>query len=544
MPITKRKAHSGSAKQLLDYILDEKNDGIKVGISSTINCNEETAFTEFEDTQKKFDMKGNRVAYHIIQSFSPLDNLTPEQANEIGKRLCEELYPNFQCVIVTHTDRGHLHNHIAVNSINLDGRKLDDRLANNKEGLYALSDTSDKIAKEYGCFVMPRKTYKNKDYYYQYKEQSFSEQIKDAVDSLIPKCNNIDELLSEISILGYEVKRGKYIAVKNSQMKKYARLQTIDPRFSYKNLCQYYKNQYNVKLANIKGTETEFSKDIFEKAKESKIAIEKSQFQAEGKKYTEYQKTKYQEIKRFYNLKKQLEDLDKYNIHSFEDIENQIESKRSELKNLNIQFKRYKSQIDNLLKITEQAQDYIRLYKTYEYAMSYKKQDADYKLPAEVKIFQKLQDILKVNSIEDAKKLIKSTRKERITLNKMIQDILSVQRELNHLDTIKEEKLSGSNLFIHNIKFGGNRIDYKNSTNETFCITLPYSNEKMYIPKKYTAYNEKHQFYTLYLIDDKQYEIYNGNNEKIENITGTELEKYVLNNKKEIDKMYSKSEKC
>ena len=62
----------------------------------------------------------------------------------------------------------------------------------------------------------------------------------------------------------------------------------------------------------------------------------------------------------------------------------------------------------------------------------------------------------------------------------------------------------------------------------------------MYIPKKYTAYNEKHQFYTLYLIDDKQYEIFNSNNEKIANITGTELEKYVLNNKKEIDKMYRK----
>ena len=92
MPITKRVAHYGSPQQLLDYILDEKGYGEKVGIASSINCNIETALTEYLDIQKKYNMKGKRVAYHIIQSFSPKDKISPEQANEIGKRLCEELY--------------------------------------------------------------------------------------------------------------------------------------------------------------------------------------------------------------------------------------------------------------------------------------------------------------------------------------------------------------------------------------------------------------------------------------------------------------------
>ena len=118
-------------------------------------------------------------------------------------------------------------------------------------------------------------------------------------------------------------------------------------------------------------------------------------------------------------------------------------------------------------------------------------------------------------------------------------EILEYQRELNHLDTIKEEQLSKSGLFIHNIKFGGNHIDYKNSNDINFCVTLPYTKEKIYIPKKFTAFNEKYQYYTLYLVDDKEYEIFNENNEKIGNITGTELEKYVMNKKKEIDRMYS-----
>ena len=45
------------------------------------------------------------------------------------------------------------------------------------------------------------------------------------------------------------------------------------------------------------------------------------------------------------------------------------------------------------------------------------------------------------------------------------KEILKLQRELNHLDTIKEEKLSGSSLFIHSIKFGGNRIVYRGRKN-------------------------------------------------------------------------------
>lgn len=78
-------------------------------------------------------MTGKRVAYHIIQSFSPKDNITPKQANEIWKKLCQELYPNFQCIIATHIDKGHIHNHICLNAINMKGRKLEDRLANNRE---------------------------------------------------------------------------------------------------------------------------------------------------------------------------------------------------------------------------------------------------------------------------------------------------------------------------------------------------------------------------------------------------------------------------
>ncbi len=542
MPYTKRMPHYGSPKELISYILDEKNDGEKVAATSSINCKVESALLSFTRTQKKFDMRGNRVAYHVIQSFSPNDTITPEQANEIGKRLCEELYPDFECIISTHIDKGHIHNHIAINSINLNGKKLDDRLANPKEGLYGLSDISDQIASEYGCYIMPKRTFskiKNKDYYYQYKEQTWKQKIKEDVEDLLLKCNSIDQMLDELSILGYSVKRGKHISVKATGMQRYARLSTIDERYTEQNLYNYYKSQNNIILEGIKVSKNKFNNGLLSQANKSKVALEKSMLSTEGKIYSEYQKTRYQEIKRYYQLKQQLEYLDKYNIKSFEDIENQINNKRSQIKSLNKILKKNKDDFDKIIEKTEKAQDYIRLFKDYQYAMSYKEVNPDYILPVDVEVFLDLQNELNISSVDEAKHIIKSSRSERIQINKIKKEVLELQRELNHLDTIKEEKLSKSNLFIHNIKFGGNHIDYKKSNNDCFCVNLPYTKEKIYIPKKYTAFSEKHQYYTLFLVDDKEYEIYDKDDKLIGNITGTELEKYVLDKKKEIDKSYS-----
>lgn len=544
MPVTKRLAHHGTPKNLIEYILDEKNGGEKVGVASSLNCNVETALIEFKEVQKKFKMTGVRGAYHIIQSFSPLDKITPEQANEIGLKLCKELYPNYQCLVVTHIDKGHLHNHICFNAINLSGKKLEDRLVNEKEGLYSVSDTSDKIAKEYGCYIMPRKTYLkskgNKDDYWQFKNQSWKEQIEEELEKLIPRCSNLEELLDELSISGYEIRRGKHISVKMIGMLKFARIDSISIKYSTNNLYKIFREKENIKLKSVKSNQTEFNKEILNKTNESKESIEKSQLQTKGKQYSEYQKTKYKEIQRYYKLKQQLEYLDKYDIRCFEDIEYEILMKRKAIKSNNIELKKQNQKINEILKKTELAKDYIRLYKTYEYAMSYKKKDEKYELPKEVKIFLNIQEQLKINNIDEAKSVIKETRQERIKINKQRKTILELQRELNHLETIKEEKLSSSNLYIHNIKFGGNRIDYENSNDEEYCINIPYTNFKLHIDKIYTAFNEKYQFYTLYLVDDKEYDLYDKDNNKIAKTTGTELEKLVLDKKKEIELLYSK----
>lgn len=82
-----------------------------------------------------------------------------------------------------------------------------------------------------------------------------------------------------------------------------------------------------------------------------------------------------------------MEYLDKYNIQSFDDIENKIEMLRSEIKSKNIELKRNKEEFDKIIQTTEKAQDYIRLYEVYEYAKTYKEMDEKYIMPKEVEIF-------------------------------------------------------------------------------------------------------------------------------------------------------------
>lgn len=516
MPYTKRLAHHNSVDELLNYICnEEKTDG---GLLITAqNCNVATALQEFNNNSYHWKKKGTRVAYHLIQSFHPKDEITPEQANEIGKRLCQELYPEFQCIISTHIDRGHIHNHIAINSTNLKGKKLEDRLANEKEGIYGYKTVSDRLAKEYGCFVLPEQKitiHKNKDYYYEYKTQSWKETIKSDIDRIKVNCSNVDELLKELIALGYDIKYGKRIAIKAVGMKKYARFHNLGEGYDIKDLENFFgtnNNALNIgNLPEINVTVTNFNEIRIAKANESRDAIQITSKVVGTSKglYSEYQKTRYNEIKRFYQLRDELDMLNSNNIHSYTDLTNKIESLRNKIRNKNSELFKLKNENKDILTRAEKAQDFIRLFKIKEYVDYYKSLDKDYKLPIEAAIFLKIQEELGITTIAEANGIINYARDTRLEINEKKMAIVEMQREMNKLDIIKEEELVKSDLFINNVKFGANRIDFDNSTDEQWCIKLPYSEEYMLIEKSQVTFNHKNQYYTMFLIDDKQYNIY------------------------------------
>ena len=80
-----------------------------------------TAHTQFLKTREdnKSYQKGTVLARHLIQSFLPNETM-PEQAHQIGLDLCNKILKDeYKFVLTTHIDKGHIHNHIIFNNVNM-----------------------------------------------------------------------------------------------------------------------------------------------------------------------------------------------------------------------------------------------------------------------------------------------------------------------------------------------------------------------------------------------------------------------------------------
>lgn len=132
MAVTKIHAIRSTLDKALAYIENsEKTDGQL--LISGYNCAPQTAAVDFEMTavlarkvRGRQSRKGTNLAYHLIQSFSPGDAVTPQQAHELGKKLAFEFGGGkYEYVVATHTDKGHIHNHILLNAVSFyDYKKL------------------------------------------------------------------------------------------------------------------------------------------------------------------------------------------------------------------------------------------------------------------------------------------------------------------------------------------------------------------------------------------------------------------------------------
>ena len=103
------------------------------------------------------DRQGGKVdvlAHHIIQSFSPEDNLTPEEVHEIGRKTVLELTGGeHEFIIATHLDKNHMHNHIIFNTTNNVTLK---KFRWQKGTKKSLENISDKYADLYGAKILDR----------------------------------------------------------------------------------------------------------------------------------------------------------------------------------------------------------------------------------------------------------------------------------------------------------------------------------------------------------------------------------------------------
>ena len=109
----------------------------------------EPALNEFRFVKNNFGKTDGRQYYHIVQSFSPDDNLDAETAHEIGLKFAE-FFPGYQIVVASHCNTSHLHNHIIMNSVNMENGKKFHQTASD---LARVKEYSNQFCREYGLSV-------------------------------------------------------------------------------------------------------------------------------------------------------------------------------------------------------------------------------------------------------------------------------------------------------------------------------------------------------------------------------------------------------
>nr|WP_315021737.1 relaxase/mobilization nuclease domain-containing protein [uncultured Aminipila sp.] len=225
MAVTKIHAIKTTLKKAIAYIENPDKTDEEVLISG-YNVDPFGAALDFEITAiMAEEIKGNNLkiggsnnlAYHMIQSFSPDDNVTPQQAHDIGKKLASEfLEGKYEYVISTHIDKGHIHNHIIFNSVSFyDYKKIHTQPYKTASKIRAISD---RICAEHNLSVIKEPQglgYSHTEYSARKQNTSWKSEIRKRLNFILDKATDFQEFKKYADELGITIDdTGKHIKFK------------------------------------------------------------------------------------------------------------------------------------------------------------------------------------------------------------------------------------------------------------------------------------------------------------------------------------------
>ena len=233
--------HSGKGRtvaealgRVTDYVENpEKTNG--GDLVTAYQCNPSIADQEFLFSKRQYavitgrERKDNDViAYHLRQSFKP-GEITPELANKIGHDLAMSLTKGKHAFIVcTHVDKHHIHSHIVFNSTALDYTR---KFRNFWRSSFAIRRISDMLCLENGLSVIAEPkpsrgsygTWLGED-----KPPTVRGQLEGMIDTALGHgCKDFDSFLAAMKAAGAEVKRGKHLAFKIPNGKRFVRCDSL-----------------------------------------------------------------------------------------------------------------------------------------------------------------------------------------------------------------------------------------------------------------------------------------------------------------------------
>ncbi|MDE6931748.1 MAG: relaxase/mobilization nuclease domain-containing protein [Oscillospiraceae bacterium] len=238
--------HSGKGRtvaealgRVTDYVANpgKTNGGDLV---TTYQCNPSIADQEFLFSKRQYtaitgrERKDNDViAYHMRQSFKP-GEITPELVNKIGYDLAMSLTKGKHAFIVcTHVDKHHIHSHIVFNSTALDCTR---KFRNFWRSSFAIRKISDMLCLENGLSVIaePKPSRGNYGAWLgEGKPPTVRGQLEQIIDTALGQgCKDFDSFLAAMKVAGVEIKRGKHLAFKIPNGKRFVHCDSLGADYS------------------------------------------------------------------------------------------------------------------------------------------------------------------------------------------------------------------------------------------------------------------------------------------------------------------------
>ena len=234
--MNKEKTTAVSLQDALDYAAN-RDKTEQSCFESSYACTLETAFADMRQTKEQWHKPGGVQGYHLVQSFAA-GEVTPELAHQIAKELADRvLGGQYEYVIGTHLNTGHIHSHIVWNSVSrIDGKKYH---SNGKSYVTKIRAASDELCRKYKLSVIDTETSHHvaKPYAEWLAEKNgqptWRTAIRQDVDEAIQQSLTWRQFLTVLERKGYEVRMGrKYPVLRPPGKERFVRFKTLGKRYT------------------------------------------------------------------------------------------------------------------------------------------------------------------------------------------------------------------------------------------------------------------------------------------------------------------------
>jgi len=440
MAITKIHPIKTTLNMAIDYITDTKKTDEQI-LVSTNKCHPVSAHTQFLKRREEHNIRGNVLARHLIQSFLPGET-TPEIAHQIGLELCKKiLKEEYEFILSTHIDKGHIHNHIIFNNVNMATGKC---YQSNKRSYHQIRYQSDKLCKEHNLSVIDefyerfKKKYKtNGQSWYEHEQSqkgnSWKSKLQFDIDRMTARSKDWADFIQKMTELGYEIKPGKHIAFKQKGKERFTRSKTIGEDYTEERLKERILENAYQKTFTVKKRVG----NIIDIANNPKIQQSKGY---------EYWATKH-------NLKVASDtvlSMREKGFQSLAQLDNSIKKSADKRQSLQEKIKKLEEKISNLSRSMEQVHAVNKYRQVYQ---EYKKNPGDKDFArehkAEILLYENALEALKksYSKMPNSKQLFEKLEDLNQKKNTLMQEYSSAKSEMNELYQIRKnyEQYIGKN---------------------------------------------------------------------------------------------------